>query len=185
VPCRSPLDVGEGRQRIRLDRVGGRRGRLGGDRLNSRRVGQVLAWLAVLVALTSIVWILRRWSRLERSPLHIADGGMPATASREWAARALAAAASGDSREAIRCAYRAAVRRIEEQGGWRADDSRTPREYGALLRADDVRAVSFRALAKQFELAWFARRALSSDDIASMTDSLERLGCLRVRERAI
>lgn len=159
--------------------------RLGGDRLNSRSVAQGLAWLAVIVALAAIGWVMKSRAGGERAALHIGVGEIPPLPSRDWALRAVAAAAAGDSREAVRCAYRAAVRRIEEQGGWRTDEARTPREYGALFRPDDGRATVFRTIALQFERAWYGRRQLSQDDLHIVTHSLERLGCLRVHERTI
>src|SRR3712207_7448718 len=38
-----------------------------------------------------------------------------------------------------RCAYHAALCRMEEQGVWRVEDSRTPREYLRLLPPGDPR----------------------------------------------
>jgi hypothetical protein len=49
--------------------------------------------------------------------------------------RALAAARGGEARDAVRAAFNAALLRLEEEGVWRADESRTPREHLQLLDA--------------------------------------------------
>jgi hypothetical protein len=104
---------------------------------------------------------------------------------REWARRAVAAAAAGDFRESIRCGYHAALARLEEQGTWQVDESRTPREYVRLLHGDDPRLPALSDLTRQFELTWYGRRTATDDDARRLFAHLERLGCLRAAQRAI
>ena len=159
--------------------------RLGGDRLNSRTTALALASLAILIGTVSFaVWLIRRstpkavWPRTGLQP-------GPALSSHAWAVRAIAAARSGDTRETARCAYRAALGRLEEQGIWQIDEARTAREYLRLLQPEDPKRDLFGALVRRFELAWFARAMLTRDDLIAVGDSLEKLGCLNAHERAI
>jgi hypothetical protein len=159
--------------------------RLGGDRVNSRTTAFVLASLAVLIGTVSLaVWMIRRTAPTPGRPTRGLENG-PAISSHAWALRAIAAARNGDTREAARCGYRAALRRLEEQGIWQIEESRTAREYLQLLKPGDPARDLFGVLVRRFELAWFARRALTRDDLTAVGDSLERLGCLGPHERAI
>ena len=54
-----------------------------------------------------------------------------------------------------------------------------------LLKPDNPTRDPFSALVQRFELAWFASRPLSQDDLDAVAESLERLGCLAAHERAI
>jgi hypothetical protein len=80
-------------------------------------------------------------------------------------------------REAIHYAYWAAVYRLEEQGAWRPDASRTPREYLRLLgRASQHRRV-MAELTRDFEKAWYGYRPVTATDADSALRQLESLGC--------
>ena len=84
-----------------------------------------------------------------------------------------------DPREAVRCAYRAAVASLEEEGAWRADDTRTPREHLRLLPSGHRRRAIFADVAGRFEGVWFGGRTPTSDDARMVLSRLEELGCLR------
>jgi len=158
--------------------------RLGGDRVNSRTTAFVLAALAIVVGTTALtVWLIRRSSPTQ-APRPGLEAG-PTLSSHAWALRAIASARSGDAREAARSGYRAALRRLEEQGIWQIDESRTAREYMRLLKPDNPTRDPFTALVQRFELAWFASRPLTRADLDAVGESLERLGCLATHERAI
>jgi hypothetical protein len=158
---------------------------LGGDRLNSRTTAFVLACVAILIGTVSLaVWLIRRAAPTAGLPRQGLESG-PALSSHAWALRAIAAARNGETHEAARCGYRAALRRLEEQGIWQIEESRTAREYLQLLKPDDPKRDLFGTLVRRFELAWFARRTLTRDDLTAVGDSLERLGCLGAHERAI
>jgi hypothetical protein len=103
----------------------------------------------------------------------------------DLALRALAHARAGDVREAVRVAYHAALIRVEEQGTWRLDDTRTPREYVRMLPAGDTRQAPLVDMTRRFEQIWYGNRAAGDEDAASVASDLEVLGCLRPGERAI
>jgi hypothetical protein len=160
---------------------------LGGAPVSGRAFALTFAWLAALAAVAGLAsWLareLRGPGRLVRFRIGPPDPAR--SSSREWGLRAIAAARAGQTREAVRCAYRSAIRRLEEEGAWRLDESRTPREYARLLEAGDSRAAPFRSLSRQFENVLYGDRPLSGDEVVRLADHLEKLGCVRAVERAI
>jgi hypothetical protein len=161
--------------------------RFDGTGLDVRAVGIVLAWGSSLLALSALSWwLVQMLTRRSRAAsLELGTMRVPAAPAREWARRAMAAARAGDLRESVRSAYHAAVCRLEEQGIWRVDESRTPREYVQLLPADDPRFAAVSDLTRQFEQVWYGRRPATDDDARLLAAHLERLGCLRPADRAI
>lgn len=153
----------------------------------TRGTALMFAWAAALAALIGLgFWAARTIADRPRGAL--LDLGASAAArprARELALRAVAAVRAGDTREAVRCAYGAALVRLEEQGVWRIDDARTPREYLPLLAATDGRHSAVVDLTRRFEQIWYGNRAAGADDARHVTDHLEALGCLRPGERAI
>jgi hypothetical protein len=160
--------------------------RLTGVGLGSRGVAEgvaiVLSIVALLALTIALFRILSRRSRAERLDL---PANLRRMASREWGARALHAVRGGDLREAIRCGYHSALGRLEEQGMWRVDESRTPREYLQLLQRDDRRQPAMAALAQLFEQVWYGGRFTTSDDAERLIADLEKLGCVDTVDRAI
>ena len=161
--------------------------RLGAERLASRDAALVLAWVAAFAAFAGLgIWLARVLDNPRRAAtLGFARSLAPRVSAREWALRAVSALREGDVREAVRCAYNGALRRIEEQGTWRVDHSRTPREYLRLLPHDDARRPVVRELTDQFEQIWYGNRTIDEDDARRVGKNLELLGCLSAAERAI
>ena len=154
--------------------------RVGASGLATRQSAEVLAWIAAVAAFAGLgIWLARFLDR----PRHGAAMGLartqtPRLSAREWTSRAMGALSAGDTREATRCAYNAAIRRVEEEGGWRIDHARTPREYLPLLGAHDARRGPVRELTEQFERVWYGNRTASADEVRSVMSNLEKLGCL-------
>lgn len=147
--------------------------RLGGTHVPTESIGRMLAWGLAAAALAAMaVWLFRsRWPSL---PARLIDAAAPRLSSREWAARASTALRAGDAREAMRCAYHAALFQLEEQGVWLVDDARTPREYLSLLPAGDSRRAALATLTRDFELTWYGSRAA---DVTGLLERLEVFGC--------
>jgi hypothetical protein len=160
--------------------------RLGITGQAGERVVKILAWIIGLLALAGLsVWLVRT---MAREPRHLIELGRQRTVrprAHDLAVRALALARAGDVREAVRLAYHAALIRFEEQGIWRLDDTRTPREYMRMLPAGDARHAPLVDMTRRFEQIWYGNRAAGDDDAASLASDLEGLGCLRPGERAI
>jgi hypothetical protein len=151
--------------------------RLGGERLGQRRTAMVLAWLAVLAGLSVLVsWIVRALLRATRDEaLHLTVPESRRKSARAWARDALKAI---DPADAARCAYHAALTRLEEEGTWRTDETRTPREYLRLLPAAHARRPILADLTHRFEQIWYGARAATADDVRSVVAHLKELGCL-------
>ena len=160
--------------------------RLGINGEAGARTVTVLAWVIGLSALTGLgVWLTRTMTQRPRHLLDLGSGNAPKPRAHDLATQALAHARAGNLREAVRIAYHAALVRLEEQGVWRTDAARTPREYMRILAADDVRRVPLLDMTRRFEQICYGNRAAGEDDAASVTSHLEVLGCLRPGERAI
>jgi hypothetical protein len=159
--------------------------RIFGASLGSRTVAVVFAWIASGVALIVLaMWLASLLTRRPRATVLDLDTPAKRAAARDWALRALAPARIGDLREAVRCGYHAAVRRLEEQGTWTVDDARTPREYMRLLHGDDPRNPMLGDLTRRFEQVWYGNRPATGDDARQVAAHLERLGCLHPGEQA-
>lgn len=161
--------------------------RIGFGEVEGRAAAMAFAWIAGIAALTGLgLWLART---LAAGPRAVSFGRAPGQGrrvpAREWAVRAKAALGEGNTREAVRCAYRAALRRMEDEGAWRLDESRTPREYLRMLEPHDSRRPAVKELTELFELAWYGNRVVDERGADRLFGSLERLGCLDPNERAI
>lgn len=144
-----------------------------------RRFAVVLAWVVPALALIVLLLSFRTGLRRRREPA-IGLGGIapPRAAARELADRAVDLAGQGRFRDASRTAYRAVVRRLEEEGVWRADDTRTPREYLRLLPSAHRRRAAVARVTADFERVWYGSRDATADEWARFAAVLEDLGCL-------
>ena len=145
------------------------------------------AWVVSIGALLTFALWLVTWL-LRRSDATWLSAGAAAPAevtARQWAQRAVDAALSGHYRDAVRWAYHASVRRLEEQGAWIMDEARTPREYLLLLGSNDPRYTVLRDVTRRFEQVRYGRRAATMEDAQELSLHLERLGCLQGPDRPI
>ncbi len=135
-----------------------------GLRARAAWVGRVLVWGFVAGVCIALVWALlqmeRRWRvRLVPDDRAPAPGAASARAWQAWLDDARRAAAAGQWREAIHFVYWASISRLESRRLWPADRARTPREYLALVAADDPRKAGLAALTGSFERTWYGGRA--------------------------
>ena len=146
---------------------------------NVEDAGQWFVWgMIALAAAIAGVW-LYRVSRQgvgtgEREILPF----MPSSRSwREWLADARARAAKGEWRDAIHFAFWAAVSRLESEGVWQPDKTRTPREYLSAIPGSDASREPFAAITRKFEASWYGSRPTTEADFTQFAAYLERLGC--------
>ena len=140
-------------------------------KLSSRApwLGRALVWTFIVAICVGLVWGLlqleRRWRvRLvpeERSP---APGAASAIPWQVWLEDARRAAQAGLWREAIHFLYWASISRLESKRLWPADRARTPREYLALVAAEDARRPALATLTGSFERVWYGGRAADESD---------------------
>jgi len=136
---------------------------------NSAWVGRVIVWGFILATCVGLVWGLlqveRRWRlRLVPESNGPAAGVASARDWQLWLADARRAAAASQWREAIHFVYWAAISRLESKRLWPADRARTPREYLALVTADDPRRAGLTTLTGSFERTWYGGRVAGETD---------------------
>ncbi len=147
----------------------------------SARTGNFLAWSVIALALVAFcIWIYRTLSRRQRYDELPASSASEASDARAWVSEAAAAADRADYREAVHCAYWAAIARLEDLRLLRRDRSRTPRESLRMLRAGTNEQVSLGQMTGHFELIWYGYRPASQSDWFEVRNLLEKLGCFGV-----
>ena len=145
----------------------------------SAKTGNFLAWSVIALALLAIgYWVFRIMSRGARIIEMPASGPCGPSDARMWVRDALAAAERGEYREAIHCAYWAAIARLEDLKLLARDRSRTPRESLRLLDSYPNQKRLLRDLTGHFELIWYGDRPASLSDWNGAKAQLEEFGCL-------
>lgn len=142
-------------------------------------VARIFLWgLVIGIVLAFLVWMVRLvLSQPVGIPLGLEEA---APASQTWqrlARAAVEAGGQGAYRDAIRLAYWAGIYRLEELGLWRADRTRTHREYLRLLPATHPQRGAFSAVTSCFERAWYGAEVASPEEFQFALVQLEKLGC--------
>jgi Domain of unknown function (DUF4129) len=139
-------------------------------KMRSAWIGRVLVWGFILGVCIALVYSLIRLERRWRVKLTPDDDSMPgpgAASARDWQLwleDARRSAANGQWREAIHFVYWAAISRLESRRLWPADRARTPREYLALVAAEDPRKSGLSQLTSAFERFWYGGREAAEGD---------------------
>lgn len=154
--------------------------RMGARRTVGRTAAKVLAWVVGLGALAAMaLWLVRSLvAASERKPLGFAPAPSARRSARAWARDAVAAHRAGHPRDAARCAFHAAIAHLEEHGAWRADESRTPREYLRLLPYSHRHRPAVAGITHRFEQAWYGSAEPTAEDSRAVLAGLKELGCL-------
>ena len=132
-------------------------------------VGRLIVWGFILAVCVGLVWGLLQLERRWRLRLVPQDGAPAAGAASArnwqlWLQDARAAAAQGRWREAVHFVYWATISRLESRRLWPADRARTPREYLALVAAEDPRKPNLTTLTASFERIWYGGRNAGEND---------------------
>jgi hypothetical protein len=142
-------------------------------------LGQVFVWgMIALAAGIAGVWLYRvsqqnaGFGKREIIPF------LPSARNwREWLADARARAAQGEWRDAVHFGFWAAVSRLESEGVWPPDKTRTPREYLNAIPGSSSSKEPFAAMTRKFEASWYGSRPTTEADFAQFAAHLESLGC--------
>jgi hypothetical protein len=146
----------------------------------SSTTGNALAWGVIILAFLALCAMVWRWlagkSRIteSESPAKTAPSD-----ARQWVEEAMAAGERGEFREAIHCAYWAAVAKLEDMNVLARDRARTPRESLRLLEHHPSEQRLLRDLTSHFELIWYGYRPASLSDWSLAKEQLEKMGCLK------
>jgi Domain of unknown function (DUF4129) len=141
---------------------------------------QILVYLFIGVALIVLaLWTVRhlRRPREEHALREIIPFSPSARGWHVWLAEARGLAQQQDWRNAIHLAYWAGISFLEEQGAWRPDRARTPREYLHLVGLRSARYPVLATLTRKFEVVWYGHRDASESDFQETLGQLEKLGC--------
>lgn len=160
-----------------LGRLGGGGGGSGGaDHPLLRLVAAVIALaLVVLVGVLLARSLVRR--RAERALAE--PRGATSDPDVEWTA-ALAAAARGDHREAVRRAFRSALLAVARRGRLAVDPTWTTRELLDRAAGDADLLAALAPAAAAFQVAWYSRRPVHEGDW-----ELARSRCQTIRDLAL
>jgi hypothetical protein len=124
------------------------------------------------------VWIVRRLAQpVPEMPREIIPFSPSAKNWRTWLAEARALSHEHDWRGAIHLAYWAGISFLEDNGAWKPDRARTPREYLRLLSTRNARHPALTALTRKFEVTWYGHRNAEESDFQDTLVQLEKLGC--------
>jgi hypothetical protein len=141
---------------------------------------KVVIYLMVTVAcIMFAIWIKRRFDipKAGVAPREIVPFSPSARGWRTWLAEARKLAQQEDWRNSIHLAYWAGVAFLEEQGAWKPDRARTPREYLRLLKPLSSHHPALSALTGKFEIIWYGQRDAKAADFQEALGQLEKLGC--------
>jgi len=143
-------------------------------------VGSAIVWGFIVAVCGGLVWGLvqleRRW-RIRLMPESDAPAA-GAASTRDWQLwinDARRSASSGQWREAVHFVYWAAISRLESKRLWPADRARTPREYLALVTAEDPRRAGLAALTGSFERTWYGGRTAAESDYLAAEEVAAKL----------
>lgn len=142
-------------------------------------VGRIFVFTLVVVALGVLAVFIYRIFKRSAQLESIIPGVLPVSAKqwRVWIEEAQTAAAAGLWRDAVHLAYWAGISSLEENGMWRPDQARTPREYLTLLAPDSEQRSTLSALTRQFEKTWYGQQPAGPEAFAESLAHLEKLGC--------
>ncbi|MGH9556214.1 MAG: DUF4129 domain-containing protein [Terriglobales bacterium] len=142
--------------------------------------GELLVWVVIALALIVLMLWLKRAlesAAAREAPVHFEAAAVPTRSSAQWMAAARAAAARGDYREAMHCAYWAAISRVEEAGVVKPDRTRTPREHLRCVPQTFAQRPLVADLTRRFEVIWYGYHTATTADFEQARAQLEQLGC--------
>jgi len=146
----------------------------------SQKTGNGIAWAVIFLAVVLLFYVLYRWlSKSTKTERFRAQVEVSPSDARHWIQEALAAADRGDFREAVHCAYWAAVAHLEDMRILPCDRARTPRESLRLLDQHPKEQGSLQTITQSFELIWYGYRPISAAEWAGTKEQLEKMGCLQ------
>ncbi|MGC2694933.1 MAG: DUF4129 domain-containing protein [Candidatus Angelobacter sp.] len=126
-----------------------------------------------------LIWTIRKLRRPQEElpQREIIPFSPSARGWRTWLAEARALAQQQDWRNAIHLAYWAGISYLEQQGAWKPNRARTPREYLRLVGVRTTQYPAVAALTRKLELVWYGYGMADESDFHETLVQLEKLGC--------
>lgn len=145
------------------------------------KMGNLIAWAVVLIAVVLLFYVVYVWlTKAGKNAAFRAEVPPTPSDTHHWLQEAMAAAEGHNFRDAVHCAYWAAVAHLEDIRLLPRDRSRTPRESLRLLEENAKELAPLRGITHSFELIWYGYRPASAGDWAGVKQQLEKMGCLQV-----
>jgi uncharacterized protein DUF4129 len=141
---------------------------------------QLIIYLTVGAAATLLLlWTIRRLRRPQEDlpQREIIPFSPSARSWRAWLADARTQAQQEDWRNAIHLAYWAGISYLEENGAWKPNRARTPREYLRLIGKAASQYPVLAALTRKLEIVWYGYGTAAEADFHEALGQLEKLGC--------
>jgi len=142
-------------------------------------VNKIVVWTVITLAVIAAAWwtykAMQRNVQVETiipAPTSVSAKSWPI-----WMKEAHSAATEGRWRDAIHSAYWSGVSCLEDQGLWRPDRARTPREYLRLLPSASEYRTALSGLTRQFETVWYGYEPAGPESFQEALLYLDRLGC--------
>ena len=135
-----------------------------------------------IIGCALLVILLWTWRRLrgrreEPAPREIVPFAPSARSWRLWLAEARSLGQQQDWRNAVHMAYWAGISFLEENGAWKPNRARTPREYLRLVGTRTPKYPPLAALTRQLEVVWYGYSDAGEPDFNEALAQLEKLGC--------
>ena len=142
-------------------------------------VGRIFVYTLVVISLGVLALLVYRSLKRSAQLETIVPRVLPVSAKqwRIWMEEAQTAATAGLWRDAVHLAYWAGISFLEENGRWRPDQARTPREYLRLLAPGSNERSTLSALTGQLEKMWYGKQPAGPEGFAESLAHLEKLGC--------
>ena len=150
-------------------------------------LGYALLWIGICAAAVLIAyWIFQRWFRAARvQEMDLQASAIPSLSWQQWIFAAREAAARGDYRMAVHCAYWAGIARLQDLGALAPDRAKTPREYLSALTKSKLilpetlatRQQALFLLTSRLEKIWYGYQIATEADFRDSLTQLETLGC--------
>jgi hypothetical protein len=142
-------------------------------------LSKTAVWTLIVAAVIAVAWwtykVMKRNARIETilpRPVPI-----PLKPWSVWMDEAHSAAAEARWRDAIHSAYWSGVSFLEDEGMWRPDRARTPREYLSLLPSASEYGTALFSLTRQFEAVWYGYKPAGPESFKETVSYLDALGC--------
>jgi hypothetical protein len=145
-----------------------------------RQIMTALAWtLSIAAVIVLLVWLSRAAIRRRGDrPIGVGPVSAIAQPGHVLGLQAAELIRAGRLRDGAQAAYRAALRRLEEEGVLRPDAASTPRETLRRIAPAHRRAAPLAAMTGVFERIWYASRPAAQDDGPRLLALLREFECL-------
>ncbi len=146
----------------------------GMDRLGKRApwLAPAVEWGCFALAAAGLLWFVRQSLARQALRISLSEGAMQERAAAE------------DWRDAVHCLFWAAIALMEGRRAWKANATRTPREYLRLLKPGSEAQGALRELTRVFERTWYGHGEAGASAYEAALRSYQALEAARPERSA-